>query len=72
MAISGLLRYHIGVAACQLALLIEARGKGGAELPLAEKMLYAPWRATGLKEPGVLIWGFGGGHQNDDFALDSH
>ncbi|CAJ1372911.1 unnamed protein product [Effrenium voratum] len=33
-------QYHIGVAACQLALLIEARGKGGAELPLAEKMLY--------------------------------
>lgn len=36
-------RYHIGIASCQLALLIEARSRGGAVLPASERELYETW-----------------------------
>jgi len=33
-------RYHIGVASCQLAMVIEARSKAGAVLAASEEELY--------------------------------
>lgn len=42
------LRYHMSLASCQLALLIEARSRGGAVLPASEQDLYETWLSLPL------------------------